>query len=143
MEVKFSVIKKNEKNGSKLPKWNSNIPKNNSIYLYSHNSKTIYFKGSKFIAPHTRNELMDFFESFDEKNKLSNLREKLTTEKHYNPLGLSPSIRIDFLYRNDFKVGNSNNKILDIFNICYEYEWQKDVDDFLDKLNGEYNNESH
>lgn len=138
MEVKFSTKNKDTVN----PKWNSNIPKQNTIYIYANTTgKTIFFKGTDYIGMETRNKLIEHFNCFGQDEKLSVLQKEVTTEKDYNPFGLYPKIRIDFLSRTDFITYGEKepliNQIKDCGNI-FEYakffNWENNVFETLKEM---------
>lgn len=118
-----------------MPKWNSNIPKANSIYVYANTEKhsPIIFLGNDFVGNDTRIILNDHFEQFDEKEKIDSLLASLKqNDKSFNPFGLYPKIRTDFLTRTDFIFGNDDS--LDIFEFSKKMKWKEHVFDFLEGL---------
>lgn len=158
IETKFST-KKNKKNSitkqsenlaklNVLPKWNSNIPKANTIYLFANNEYLTFFIGNDYLSTEVRNKLIKYFDEFDEDNKLKLLKEELIKDydnivknnQYYvgNPTGICPSIRIDYLTKKDFKFGlntfepkhNKNG----IFDFSKNNKWEEHVFDFLNNL---------
>lgn len=122
LETKFST--KNNRN--ELPKWNSNIPKSNSLYLFASTTKEnpIMFLGSDYISNEIHNIFLDYFENFNEKDQIDNLKKKTDLlNNKYNPFGLYPKIRTDFLKRNDFVFGNDEK--LNIFDFAKKNEMKR------------------
>lgn len=105
LEAKFST--KDDIN--QLPKWNSNIPKSNAIYLFASISKfnPIIFLGGDYLDDNVRVRLVDYFDEFNQEEKINKLKNEI--ERKYNHFGLFPKIRTDYLSRNDFKFGNEKN----------------------------------
>ncbi|MDE5617533.1 MAG: hypothetical protein K2I36_01665 [Ureaplasma sp.] len=131
METKFFT--KNNKN--ELPKWNSNIPKSNSLYLFVSASKEnpIMFLGSDYISNEVHNIFINYFENFNEKMQIDILKEKTKLlNNKYNPFGLYPKIKMDFLKRNDFVFGNDEK--LNIFDFAAKMKWKENVIIFLQGL---------
>lgn len=127
LEIKFST--KNEKNH--LPKWNSNIPKSNCLYIYSRvNEDVIYFLGSDFIGNDTRCLLNNFFSGFDVeiKEKLNNLK----SENKENPFGLKPYIRKDYTYDKGFCTSKDSKK--GIYKYAEINHWKQNLLHFLDEI---------
>lgn len=128
-------VKSSKNKDSNLPKWNSNIPKANSIYIYTNTDRhnPIIFLGDDFVDNNTRIELNNYFEQFDEKEKVNNLLIKLNkNENSFNPFGLYPKIRVDFSTRNDFVIGNEDS--LNIFEFSENMKWKEHVFNFLEGL---------
>ncbi|WP_322902295.1 hypothetical protein [Mycoplasmopsis felis] len=131
LEVKFSKRSKN----SELPKWNSNIPKSNSIYLYANSKKQkpIVFLGDDFLGHETRILLNNYFDEFNQNEKTKNLLERIKKDENsYNPFGLFPKIRTDFLYKDDFIFHNQEK--LNIFEFSQIMNWKENVFAFLEGL---------
>lgn len=145
LEIKFST--KNAKNElKKLPKWNSNIPKNSSLYIFSIQGEIItFFKGSDFIGDETRKLLYSYFDVLNEFNDwnektLNKMKEfKNTPEKNNeNPFGLQPYVRKDFTYNKNFSTDELiwKNKI-NIFEYSKRMNWENNVIEFLENLENE------
>ncbi|MEG3826340.1 hypothetical protein [Mesomycoplasma ovipneumoniae] len=131
LEIKFST--KATKTG--LPKWNSNIPKSNAIYVYANaeKQKPLIFLGDDFLGQETRILLNDFFEEFNEKEKIEQLLNNIKNNANsYNPFGLYPKIRTDFLYKDSFRIENKEK--LNIFQFAEKMGWEKNVFYFLEGL---------
>ncbi|WP_416322348.1 hypothetical protein [Mycoplasmopsis felis] len=95
LEVKFSKRNKN----SELPKWNSNIPKSNAIYLYANSKKQkpIIFLGDDFLGHQTRILLNNYFNEFNQNEKTKNLLEIIKKDENsYNPFVLFPKLEQTF-----------------------------------------------
>lgn len=145
-----SLNKQNDRNSklNVLPKWNSNIPKANTIYLFANNEYLTFFVGNDYLSTEVRNKLIKYFDDFDEENKLEILKRNLIEDYNKkvkneiqsvgNPTGICPSIRVDFLTRNDFKFGskifNPKDNKNGIFDFSKNNEWEKHVFDFLNEL---------
>lgn len=118
-----------------MPKWNSNIPKSNSLYLFASTTKEnpIMFLGSDYISNEVHNIFLDYFENFNEKDQIDSLKKKTNLlNNKYNPFGLYPKIRTDFLKRNDFVFGNDEK--LNIFDFAKKMKWNENVISFLEGL---------
>lgn len=118
LEVKFSTKTSNKG----LPKWNSNIPKSNAIYLYANaeKQKPLVFLGDDFLGQETRILLNNFFEEFSEKQKIEELLNNIKGNANsYNPFGLFPKIRTDFLYKESFIFENKEK--LNIFEFAKKW----------------------
>ncbi|WP_031489301.1 hypothetical protein [Ureaplasma canigenitalium] len=131
IEIKFSTKRKS----ATLPKGNSNIPKENTIYLYANTEKhnPIIFLGSDYIGRGTRKFLNSYFDFFNEDLAVANLNEELKNDpSSYNPFGLYPKIRTDFICKNEFVFGNDEK--LSIFDFAEKMEWRENVFQFLRDL---------
>lgn len=118
-----------------MPKWNSNIPKSNAIYLYANaeKQKPLVFLGDDFLGQETRILLNNFFEEFSEKQKIEELLNNIKGNANsYNPFGLFPKIRTDFLYKESFVFENKEK--LNIFEFAKKMEWENNVFNFLEGL---------
>ena len=75
------------------------------------------FLGSDYISNEVHNIFLDYFENFNEKDQIDSLKKKTNLlNNKYNPFGLYPKIRTDFLKRNDFVFGNDEK--LNIFDFA-------------------------
>lgn len=138
METKYS----NKEIENSLPKWNSNIPKKNAIYLFANHSTMTFFMGDDYISPEIRELYLEHFKSFDEKQSIEETKKKILKLKEYitdlkNPFGLYPKIRIDYLDRKDFKISNKDEFKKNIFEYSSNNKWEKNVYTFLERLNNE------
>ncbi|APJ38692.1 hypothetical protein [Mycoplasmopsis pullorum] len=139
LEIKFS----NKVNSLTTPKWNSNIPKGNSIYLFANREKTntpLLFFGNDYISNEIRNKMIKHFANFKEKQKLEKLlRDIQRMNNPYNPFGIYPKIRTDFLSSRQFIFGNDEN--LNIFDFAKKMKWVDNVFNTLQELVEEYEEE--
>lgn len=144
LEIKFST--KDIKNDfKKMPKWNSNIPKNSSLYIFSSQGNFItFFKGSDFIGDETRNLLYSYFDDINDNDKFEKILHKMNEFKNIpeknneNPFGLHPYIRKDFTYNKKFSTSKLiyKNKI-SIFEYSKKMNWELNVINFLKELANE------
>lgn len=109
-----------------MPKWNSNIPKKNAIYLFANHSKMTFFMGDDYISPEIRDAYIEHFKNFDEQQSIEETKQKILNLKNEienlkNPFGLYPKIRIDYLNRKDFKLGEQ-----EFINNIFEYSKNND-----------------
>lgn len=126
-----------------MPKWNSNIPKANSFYLFgaSKHKDILVFKGSDFIGSHVATMFHNHFGDLklDEEKQLKELKDKVSKQNNpFNPFGLFPKIRVDFLNKEDFVFGNNDK--LDIFQFAAQMNWKNNALNLLKELNKESNN---
>ncbi|MGY6172557.1 hypothetical protein ACW95P_04385 [Candidatus Mycoplasma pogonae] len=138
LEIKYTKDK-NGKNTKSMPKWNSNLPKNNSIYIYGKNGENLtFFQGDDFVSDEARGILVNFFHELTEKemellqktkNDILNLKRKMDS----NPFGLKPYIRKDYNYDLKFSTKENNNN-LSIFEIANEKQWEKNVLETIENL---------
>ncbi len=114
LEIKYST----HNNDKSKPKWNSNIPKANTIYLFANPNNLTFFIGSDYLSPQIRDEYIDYFSDFDEDKRLQELEAKISLMKLQlnnelnNPFGLYPKIRIDYLERKNFESGKDFSVII-------------------------------
>lgn len=131
LEVKFST----KMSKKALPKWNNNIPKSNAIYLYTNaeKQKPLVFLRDDFLGQETRILLNNFFEEFSEEQKIEQLLNNIKGNVNsYNPFGLFPKIRTDFLYKGSFVFENEEK--LNIFDFAEKMKWKENVFTFLKGL---------
>lgn len=134
LEIKFSKnrTKRNDLNSFK-PMWNSNIPKQNAIYIYGvANEDTTYFLGSDILEIDTRNALIDFFEKIDkgEKKSIEDLK------KLKNDFGIYPYIRKAYEHKaskSTYLDVNGNKKVQSYFS-DERIKREKNVIDFVEQL---------
>lgn len=94
------------------------------------------FLGSDYISNNIREIIIKHFNDLDEETKLNELKEKIKfIPNKYNPFGLYPKIRTDFLSRNDFVFGNESK--LSIFEFSEKMKWKDNVISFLRGLENE------
>lgn len=136
LEIKYSTHSKLKVK----PKWNSNIPKANSIYLFADPNNFTYFMGADYLSPEIRNEFIDYFNNFNESECLILLKQKITNLNQndnslINPFGLYPKIRIDYLEIKDFEIGNQVfSKYNTIFDFAKINKWEEQVINYLNNL---------
>lgn len=133
LEVKFSARDLGNFNPeSSKPKWNSNIPKSNSLYIYgaAKSNSITFFKGSDFLGMNTRSLLIDYFKDIDKMTKelKETLKENIFLDNS-NPFGLSPYIRKDYVYSNSFST--DKNCVPNLFEYSKINGWEKNLTDFL------------
>ena len=138
IEIKFSTHSED----NHLPKWNSNIPKSNCIYIYSQvNKDIIYFLGSDFVGNDARILLNNFFVDFNEEmtTKLQILKEKIISQNtKNNPFGIKPYIRKDYVYDKSFS-SCPNEVVNGIYDYAKINHWKENLLKFLHEL--EFNDE--
>ena len=138
IEIKFSTHSED----NHLPKWNSNIPKSNCIYIYSQvNKDIIYFLGSDFIGNDARVLLNNFFVDFNEEmaTKLKVLKDKIISQNaKNNPFGIKPYIRKDYVYDKSFS-SCPNEVVNGIYDYAKINHWKENLLHFLQEL--EFNDE--
>lgn len=129
LEIKFSKLK--EKDNFAKPKWNSNLPKSNSFYIFAkQNENLVIFKGGDFIDDKARIILQSFFNEInsEKNNLLSDINEKLKNlnNNNSNEFGLYPYIRKDFIYKKEFCSKNDQHEI-SIFETERKNQWYQNV----------------
>lgn len=136
LETKFSTRdSKNSNLDNTKPKWNSNIPKSNSLYIYgAAKSKNVtFFKGSDFLGVNSRSLLINYFKDIEEmiKELKNTLREKVILDNS-NPFGLMPYVRKDYVYNSSFST--DKNGALNLFKYSEINCWEQNLLDFLDEI---------
>lgn len=137
LEIKFSARDSEDSNSDNLkPKWNSNIPKSNSLYIYgaAKSKKVTFFKGSDFLGANSRSLLINYFKDIDQMTKelKDALREKIRVDNS-NPFGLMPYIRKDYVYNSSFST--DENSSLSLFKYSEINGWEQNLIDFLTEIN--------
>ena len=127
IETKFST------GNQKKPMWNSNIPKENSIYVFaSHGKKDLtYFLGHDVIEQKEREELLDFWnKTDDEYNKwCKNFNAKIRTKAFLNKYGFSTYVRKAY----DQSKTHNDKAILDFFTNAHRAQLEQNVLEFVKK----------
>jgi len=125
IEIKFSTKNNKDSIANKSPMWNSNLPKDNPIYIYGILGVDVtFFKGVDILDNETRKPLINYFNTIKNLNKYQNdLNDKLSK----NNLGFYPYIRIT--YKNQ----NNQQRIESLFSEN-RTERENNVLDFIKKL---------
>jgi hypothetical protein len=136
IELKYSKNEQGNKNiDIARPKWNSNIPKSNSIYIYGVATKTItFFLGSDIIRDDTRKVLLDFWDKIDKKQK-EKLDEKLKNLS--NNFGIYPYVRVDYQYKKTKStfINLKNEKVIESYFSKNVNIRENNLIEFLENLN--------
>lgn len=133
LEIKFSAkdSKSFDHDGTR-PKWNSNIPKNNALYIYgaAKLGKVTFFKGSDFLGQESRSLLINYFKDIDKMNEeLKDVLKERILSDNSNPFGLMPYIRKDYVYNNSFST--DKNSTLGLFEYSDLNKWEDNLINFL------------
>lgn len=130
LEIKFSK----KANIKSMPKWNSNIPKANGLYIFAIAGKhATFFLGSDFIDDQARKILLDYFNNYPITN-LSDLKsEMLLLHKNSNPFGLRPYVRKDYVYNENYSTDKESFK-KDIFKYSTDNNWEDNLINCLKDL---------
>lgn len=139
VEVKYTKLKStNVSLGSSRPMWNSNLPKDNAIYIYGVSGKDLtFFKGSDILQMRTRQLLVNFWENGVSDDYVEQFDVMLS--KYENNFGLYPYIRKAYehkLKKSTFFWDNGKKQVQGVESYFSEKRTEREsgVIEFLKKL---------